>query len=387
MIDSLIRPPTARSSTIAPLPSRRPRRLARLWCAVLLGALTSGDLRADELLLHNGRSLSGITVVSETYETIKYRKRGLGSAQSETTSDVREVRYSKLPPDLRAAEEARAQGNLLGAAELLVEVASDEDVEPFHRANALISAGDSQLAAGSYAAAVTTYDRLLTDFPKTRHLGRALSGKGRAALMSRQFDTAEEAFETLRTEAADKGLGDQWPMEAEFWGLYTSEARGEKSGLVAKYGGLRDRAAGTYQDIANKCALRMGRVQFDAGKVPEAADLFQEIIDNRLVSEAEVVAGAFNGRGRCYFAQAQQAVGGGDAVTASEQYRLALFDFLRVHVSYPDVPKEQPEALYWAAESFKNLPDIQDASTRARALLQRCKTYTGSPWAEKAAQS
>ncbi|MFH1998652.1 MAG: tetratricopeptide repeat protein, partial [Planctomycetota bacterium] len=131
-----------------------------------------------------------------------------------------------------------------------------------------------------------------------------------------------------------------------------------------------------YPEVANKARLRIGRVLIQQKKFAEAEAFFTEIIDSRMEApDKDVVAGAYLGRGLCTLSKRD---------ATKEDNKQALFDLLRVVVSYKDVGEHQPEALYHAGKCFLLVGD-KDAARRSQALFSRLKTdWPASIWAQKA---
>jgi tetratricopeptide (TPR) repeat protein len=362
--------------------------LFRRLAAILALALLVPDVSADTIRLSNGREING-KITKETYSQIEYRRAGVSSKQTVDVAEVVSVEYSKTSKDWREAQDLLAAGNMGAAAGSFLNVADDEDLDAFLRAAALANAGDALVVNGNYGDALGFYDELLQKYPSTRHLARALLGKGTCLFYTRKLADADKVLEQLKTDATGKKLGDRWAMEAEFLLLWSAEAQG-KPGVVDGYKALRAKARGSYPGISNKAALRMGRVQLEGQNVRDAEALFDEILESRLDTDSEVVAGAYNGRGRCNFGRGQGLMSQGRAEEALPYFHDALLDFLRVHVSYPGVFKEQAESLYFAGQSFLNVaaldPEASDAEMRGQVLLKRCRDgYAGSEWASLAA--
>jgi hypothetical protein len=186
-------------------------------------------------------------------------------------------------------------------------------------------------------------------------------------------------------------LGQRWTLEAEYYQLLASQLQGQTAGLASGYETLRQKAGTDYPGIANQCGLQLGRLKFVSSDYAGAVQLFDTIIDSRLSTGIDVVAGAYNGRGRCRFELAQTTLSSGASLEAPEvqaAYQDALLDFLRVHVHYPAIQAEQAESFYWAARCLQNLTSIPEHERKARGLLKRCRDeHPSSPWAEKAASS
>lgn len=363
---------------------------------VALGlALLALPALADTIVTDQGREIA-CRIVKESYAKIEYRRAGVSSSQTIDTAEVVSIEYGSTPIEFREGLKLQAEGKMGEAASFYLTAAEDKDTEAFVRATAFARMGDCLLANGNYAEAIQYYDTLLKRFPDTRHLAAALLGKGQAQLQSRQFGSAGETFQQLKADAEAKGFGERWVLDANFYLLLSAEAQG-KDGVVDGYKELRAIARADYQDIANKCSLRLGRVHLANGRDDEAEAMFDEIIEARAGTSDEIVAGAFNGRGRVAFGRALgtlRADATSDAQKqaqeerAAEFFNEALLDHLRVVVSYSGIRAEQPEALYHAGQCFLNLssldPEKEDWRLRGLQLLKRCVDNYSGPWAEKA---
>lgn len=362
------------------MPSRR--------ILALVLVLLAPSLAADTIRLVNGKDVNG-KITDETFAQIEYRRAGVSSKQTINSSDVVSVLYSSTTAEWREAMTLLNDGEMAKAALSFLKVADDEDAPGFMRAAALAMAGEAGVTDGSYDAALEVFDELLQKYPKSRHLARALMGKGECLFYARRLPEADQVLNQLKADVVSKSLGERWALEAEFLLLWSAEAQG-KAGVVEGYQALRNQARAAYPGIANKAALRMGRVQLDKNNVREAEALFDEIVASRMETDPAIVAGAYNGLGRCAFGRAQVLLGSGRPADALLQFQDSLLDFLRVHVSYPGVRREQAEALYFAGQAFLNVgaldPAATDADQRGQVLLKRCRDlYAGSDWAKLAA--
>ncbi|MFT7461753.1 MAG: tetratricopeptide (TPR) repeat protein [Pseudohongiellaceae bacterium] len=350
-------------------------------------ALLALPALADTLVLTSGREVN-CRIKSESYEKIEFQTPGVRSTQSEDTADVASVTYGSKSPEYRKGDELAQAGQMGEAAGFYLTASDDEDAEDHQRATALMNACDALLSNNNFAEANEFLGELLRKYPTTRHLAPALLGRGTALIKTGKFSEADEVFQELKADAAEKGLGERWGHEANFYLLWSAEAQ-QKSGVVDGYKQLRSMTKSDYPGISNKCALRLGRVHLDENRVAEAETMFQEIIGSRLETNGAIVAGAYNGRGRCQFGRAIGSLSAGDSERSIEFFQDALKDFLRVHVSYPGIRAEQAEALYFGGQSFINLADlnaeIEDARNNGRVLLKRCQVgFGGTEWAAKA---
>jgi len=374
--------------------------IARVLLSALAVALFAAPLSADTIKLLNGTQIEGVRILEETYAEVSYRKPRVNAPQTAKTSDVESIAYSSTSGDYREAQVKLAEGALVDAASYYYAAAQDEENSAHLRAKAMIEAADLLELTRNLDDALPVYDELLKLWPNTRHLARALVGRGKVLLYKGDVAEAEAAFAKLLSEAQAKSLGERWEMEGEYYALYVSEAKGDSKTAVTGYEELRSRSRATWPGIANKCALRIGRVHLASGDAKQAMPLFETIIDGRLETESDIVANAYNGRGRCHFAVAQTyldsadkhaAAGTSDKATvaredAVDSFREARLDFLRVVVAYTPVLDQQPEALYWAAQCFLNVDDA-DAQRQAGRLLRKCALeYPSTKWGKLAGQ-
>jgi tetratricopeptide (TPR) repeat protein len=379
-----------------PMNAKSPLRALLLVLAV---TVLAGGLRADTIQLLDGTAIDGVKVTTESWEKVEYRKPKVQAPQSVNAADVKSITYGQTSKDYTAAQELLADGDVVNASRYLDAVASDEALPDTLRATARIEQADLLLSIGQLDLASAAYDQLLASYPNTRHLARALLGKGRTLFFRKQNDEARAALEKLKSEVAEKNLGEQWAMQADFNLLLVLEASKKIEEAAKGYEALRAAAGDRYPEIRSQADLGLARTNLAAQKLDAALPLFEEIIDKRTEAPKDVVAAAFNGRGRVNFevalaaiSRAEKAAAKGDKAkaesereTATEAFASARLDFLRVVTSYPEVIAQQPEALYWAAQCFINIGG-PDSDTRARTLLARCaQNYPETDSGKKAA--
>ncbi len=380
----------------------------RLLSVTLAVALLAGPAAsADTIVLRDGTSIEGVKVTSESWEKVEYKQPKVSAPQSKPAAEVRDVIYASTSPDFREGQKSAAAGDAVTAAAYYDAAATDDKLPEFVRATARRLSADLWLAVGNLGDAGLAYDDLLKTFPNSRHRPAAMAGKGQALLQSADFGGAQQAFEALETEAKAKGFGERWEIEADYYGLVAVVAGklkgpdGKAVDAVAGFEAIQKRAEGKDAELVARCRVQIARVKLGEGQDDAALPLFAAIIDERLDLPAEVVAGAYNGRGRVLFNRATakldvaKATGAkGDKAKAEAQrdealdlFRDARLDFLRVFTQYSAVQGQQAEALFWAAQCFMNVGDT-DAATRARVLLKLCETnYPNSTWGQRAKQS
>ncbi len=367
---------------------------------VLALTMLAGSLRADTITMFDGTVIDGVRVKTESWEKVEYLKPKVTTLQSAQSADVKDVVYGQTSKDYIAALALIDEGNVVDATRYFEAVFSDESLPEPLRAAAGAERADRLLSIGQLDLALDAYGQLLTAFPNTRQLPRALLGKGRALFFKKLNDEARTAFEKLKSEVDAKKLGELWLMQADYNLLLLDEVSGGKPEETAKgYEALRSAAGTRFPLIASQAELGLARANFAAQKYDAALPLYEDIIDKRLDSSKDIVAAAFNGRGQINFAVAgaaiersQKAGAKGDKAKADsehenamEAYAAARLDFLRVVTSYPDVVAQQPDAMYYAAQCFINIGG-PDSDARARSLLARCaQRYPETASGKKAA--
>ncbi len=360
--------------------------LARL---LLAASLTTGLLRADDIVLVDGNTIDGVSIQSETITEIKYRKSGgRGGVQSVPSSDVRTVTYSSTNADYREGLKLLLAGDTLEGAGLLAGAASDTGnrLENHHRATGLVTAADALIGYGDMESALGLYNELLHDYKDTRHQPRALLGRARADLALGNHDAAIGGFQQLKDNATSLGYGQQWEMEATFFELFARQVKGggDIGAIRDGYADLKAKAESAgFAAIATKCGLQLGRLNLAAKDYNRALPAFNDIIAERLDTDRAVAAGAYLGRGSCLFALADKTRSSGNAEGAKDDFKAALLDFLRVHTHYADVQEVQAEAIYWANQCFENIGGSEN-DYHAAVLKARLKgKYPRSPWAAR----
>lgn len=351
---------------------------ARLLCLFLLAPFAS----ADTITLLDGSTIDGVRIQSETYDKVAYIKPG-GRSFDEPSQNVRSIEYATSGPDFRAGMQKLLTGDMIGAAYAFEDASASDRLKDFVRATAKVNAADALLESNNLSAALEAYNELLVDYPETRHLPRALLGKGKTALYKNNHVTSMAAFQQLRKVTTDKKLGGQWLLLADFYTLLTKQAANKATvkELMEGYEDLRNRARGEFGFIANRSALQVARIHLDQQQLSAALPLFNDIIADRFDTDREVVAGAYNGRGRCLFQVAESTRASGDVEGAAADFKDSLLDFLRVHTHYGDAQTAQAEAIYWARQCFKNIGGA-DSERHAAILRSRLKArYPNSPWA------
>ncbi|MFH0946387.1 MAG: tetratricopeptide repeat protein, partial [Planctomycetota bacterium] len=241
-------------------------------------------------------------------------------------------------------------------------------------AKCLFEAGEALRRGGNSAEAVATFDELIAAQGSSRYVPYASLQRGIALAQGGDQRRAQAAFEKLKGEAGSKGYGERWGFEADLQLLILAEKDNPDAALEG-YRRLSSSTEGKHPSVANQAKLRIGRVYVATGRCDEARAFFETILKDRAASTREIVAGAYNGLGSAFRKKKN---------ATDVDIRAALYNYLRVIVSYGDVLDEQAEALYSAGKCFQRVPGPESIN-RSKTLLHRCiNEHPDSSWAQEA---
>lgn len=351
-------------------------------------ALFAGALPADEIRFRDGRKpTADVTVKDETLKQIEYTRQGLNQPQTLDSQLVKEIEYKNPPDDYKAAVKSLADGDFDTAGKLYLAAAADAERRPGLAAKCHYLAAEAFRQGGQDQDAIAAYDALIAKFANSRYLPLAEIGKGIVLMHGTDGKRAEAHFTRLKAEAASKGYGERAALEADLRLLMLGE-QANPAGVIEAYKKLATQTEATHPEIANLAKLRMGKALIGAQKFDEAKAYFQGILDQRAASPQEIVAGAYNGLGAAIYysalAKYPNAADKQQAAALAADLKLALYNFLRVIVSYDQVSEEQPEAMYHAGKCFQHVEGTE-SQQRSQTLLRRVASeYPNSRWALEA---
>ncbi len=364
-----------------------------LRLAVVLAALSAPFARADEIHFVDGRPpLAGVKVTAESLEKVEYKKAGVNQAQFIPADKVKAVNYERPGDDFTQAQKAEEDGDYENAANLYKAAANDDALKNRSalRACAMFGAGVCFRKAGKLDESLKALDELIATIPDSRYVPMALADKGLGYYESGKDEDARRTFAQLKKDATDKKYGEFWSRTADLHLLILQEEKDLK-GAFEGYQSLVAATEANYPTISSQAKLRIGRVHVKNRKFDEARAFFQAILDNRQSLPREVVAGAYNGLGNALLGKGQATEKGdaekgtkGDRAAAEKLYQEALYAFLRVVAQYEDVPQEQPEALYYAGQCFKQVKCDGNTARSQQCLRRVVNEFPGTSWAEKA---
>jgi tetratricopeptide (TPR) repeat protein len=356
----------------------------------ILVLFVPGTILAEDEIWRKGTSapLTVNQVTAETYEEVRYRKAGIASEQRLSADKVIRIVYGDAPDAFKQGEkffENYDYENAISSFKLSMEAANARD---WVKTYARLWIGRSYQAWGAassekYRDAVSTYEELLKEDPKTRFYAEVLFNQAECHSLSGDVSSAVATFDRLSKDAYDLKLGVVW------------EARAKHGKAEAKLaGGLLDEAerdfrssmtfaeeqaakaedpsvAAELKRLAGLDRLAQGSVMIKRKKYNQAKDFFKQIL-NDTASEQEARAGAQNGLGECYLAE--------------KLLKDAQMQFAVAKVQYGSVTEEAAKATYFLGVCCEELGDKEPkAKKRAQDYFQEVvDLYGATVWAKEA---
>lgn len=329
--------------------------------ALALGILLGGvHAQQDKVVSKDGKERT-VKIESEDYDGLKLSVQG--GSMTMPWKDVDSIRYGNAAK-YQEAVDAFGTGGPAQALPLLEPLAADDKLRPVLRHGVLYHLGLAQKRLGDDDKSIATFEALLKDFPKSRHLitvgANVLDlyvAKGDPAGASKTLDAA------LR--AAGSGAGQQAGFD--FLRGRVLEEQKKYPDAERVFQGVVT-AAGSDQDLALAAKLALARCAQHANRTNEAQTKFREIV--ALAAPNEVMAGAWNGLG-------EMALVDGTSKRSLEELRYALFAFLRGVVYY--VPErggsteEYERSLAGSARAFRAIGELDTDPARKKLFLGRAQ--------------
>jgi tetratricopeptide (TPR) repeat protein len=348
--------------------------------------ITAGPAVADMVKLENGTWLverpsgdrptqeelenSRVTVVSEQYDALTYRIRGLRAPQTLPAAEVARVYYAENDASYLRAARLMLESDLAGALTAL-----DRAVTSKVRWVPQYAMWDRVRIRGRLAQprkAVEAIEVLIEKVPKSKFLIVALRTSGRIHI--ERLGEPRKAARQFRRILSLRGISENTRAEVGYWLVYVDEVRartGTEIGAVkARYRKILVTAGGKHPDVAAKARLGIGRCLIALERNAEALAFFKAIVSGSDGADEEILAGAY--------------VGIGDANFRMEKWLAARRAYLRVAILWEEFPEHHAKALCRAGNCFL-LAREGNFGARARRELGDClRLHPGTSWAEKA---
>lgn len=202
--------------------------------------------------------------------------------------------------------------------------------------------GRTQIELAEWPAATATLDRLIAEFPEGDHVREARFLRAEAALRLGQFAEAE-------SDLSDLIAGEPSPSDPPNFLAIVRERRLQTLIGLNRWEDAVKEADQLKADIADPAArdpveFSRGRALLGLGRVDEAREAFQAVIDSR--KAGDLAAQAQLMRGETYFHE--------------DRLREALKEFLKVDILY-DAPRRQAAALLEAGKVYERLGQWPEA--------------------------
>jgi tetratricopeptide (TPR) repeat protein len=318
---------------------------------------------------------SQITVKEENYDQTYYVYEGVATRQKYDTAKIKRVVYGEKPARFIEASDAMGSGDFGTAVAGFDELAKNKRNPHWVRQYSLYNIGRIyQEGVGDLKNAIAAWDRYEKEFPRGKFLPKALVASGLAYLTIGDEAKARSSFSKLERL---KGLPEGAKKQAKYWTIKITQLKGEKAGnaglinqALTQYRSLLDEveADSELQEVAILARLGIGDCLLALEKFGEALDFFKKIAASS--DDPDVLAGAFNGLGRCHFSK--------------EEWDEALISFLRTVILYDTNPEQTAMALFWGAKSYM-MRQGEDWKNRARSLFRECMNkYPSTQWARQA---
>jgi TolA-binding protein len=346
-------------------------------------------LMADDEIWRTGSTapLMADQVTSETYEEVRYRKSGVSSEQRLSADRVVRIVYGDAPDAYKQGErffENYDYENAVSSFKLAMESNARDWVKTYAR----LWIGRSYQAwgaadPGKYKDAISAYEELLKENPKTRFYAEVLFNQAECYSRSGDVSNAVATYERLGKDAYDLKLGVVWEArskhgkaQAKLSGGLLDEAerdfRSSETFAVEQAGKTEDAGVkAELERLASLDRLSQGSVMISRKKYSQAKDFFNEIIKNT-ASTPDAMAGAQNGLGECFLAE--------------KQIKDAQMQFAIAKVQYGAVIEEAAKATYFLGVCCEELGDKEPKSKkRAQDYFQEVVDLYGSTsWAKEA---
>jgi len=312
---------------------------------------------------------STITVLSEDYDYVWYKFESVPNRQKLEADKVERVFYENPPQQFNEAADAMGAGDLPSAIEKFRSIVQARRA---HRSwvvmYSLYNLGKIyQEGLGQMEQAVEAWRELEKQFPRSKYVPGAIVKTGLAHLAMGNRDEAERAFRRLQRLP---DLAEDQRQIGRYWVIYIKQQSGAYEDALAEYRQLLEdvEADPDLKQVAIRARLGIGDCLLALKRFEEALSFFQKIADSS--QDPAVLAGAFNGLGRCHFEQ--------------QNWKDALLSFLRTMILYDETPDQTAMALCYAADSYTYLRS-EDWKDRAKSLFRECiARYPGSQWAQRA---
>lgn len=329
---------------------------------------------ADRILRTDGSSIDGVTVTKDELKEVTYREDS--RSKSIASDEVLSIEFDVYPPLVDEALGYAAEGALPDAADQL-KLYSDGIVGG-RKEKVLWAPGfaiqreiELRFSIGELNEAVAAADKLIKNFPDSRHVPAAYLAKAEALTYLDKGPAARAALQDFLSLCDTKDLSDGLKLEGRLSTILADTAL-SGSKRRDKIEEIITAAGGRYAAVRNRARVALGESHLadknDAG-FSAAQKMFETVVADGVGTSATLAA-AYGGLGDClYQAAFKVAESGGDA---SAKYLEAIDAYLRVVVMHIDQSQYRPRALHFAAKCYDQIEGEQavERSRKLRGILR-----------------
>ncbi len=369
--------------------------MKRVLFALVTGLLALGVLSQvvqaqDKIFKKDGTTLPRpggreVTVIKETFTTVEYKLRGLGSSLGIPAKDVARIEYDRKPDAYSAGLQSFQDQIYDQAIEDFMEAIKRGRGYHWVEQNALYNIATCYVKRGMYNEATSTFRKLLSTVPTTRFLPDAWLGIVKSTFHSLGAAGEKQILKAIQDfERAIKKnrLPRAYRHEVAYWKLRLRDAKREDISTEADK--LSRDAAEENPGVANKAKILIGLNLL--GKDPnEARKFFEGVRRSAGDDQYGIKAAAYMGLGICIYRTSTE-----DKKGSYFKARDHLLRAITLGDKYPDrVEREiMVRALFYAGKCFYILRKDKSESHNARYardLYREIKRdYKGTEWEKKA---
>ncbi|MFA5795178.1 MAG: tetratricopeptide repeat protein [Candidatus Brocadiia bacterium] len=312
-------------------------------------------------------------VLNETYDEIEM-KSGAGTKKIKQ-KDVQSTTYAKQPPQMDEALRAMQQGDYNKAMEIYRKLLSDPGMRSIFKQQIAYSIALCLQQSQKFDDAIQEYDKLLKDVPQTKYYREICINKAKCALGKGDSKAAIEMLDKARLDVVK--FDEKFAFEMDLLKGRIEIDDKKFSAAKATFSKVAGGAGSKYPSAADKANVGLGQCLVIEGDYDTAEKAFVKVIENS--KDTIALAGAYNGRGDCYFNKAKKS-------KDRELYKKAIRDnYLKAKVMYPapegEATYEYEKSLYFSGYCYEILsqyppPEKKQVYTeQAKALYNELIKY------------
>lgn len=332
---------------------------------------------ADDIYLTDGKTISDVTVQTETMSEVTYKKdRKDGSVAADT---VLSIAYSEMPQQVDQGDAAMA-GDLFVDAEVylfnFLEGVKEKPPRkfPWSRAYAYYRLVTVYEVMGEVADLLKTADEMAQLEPDSRYLPIVLVKKAQVLSDAGDGAKALASLTDLEKLIESKSLGDRWSLTLELGRvIYGSDAGAAQRKKLEDISG---RAGAAHPVVRNRSEVQIGASFLTEGNLAEAETIFTAVVADPKADD-RTLAAAYAGLGQCLFRR-------GEAGSDLGLISAALKAYMRVVVLYKNEINYLPESLFFAGRCYQLIgaEGAEEAATKLYSHVIR--TFPENRWAGEA---